>query len=281
MVCIKISSVYLLWIGRSLSSDTFGTTGFSNQGRPRSAVQQIDTNPLGDKYHKVRLSSHEHHQHHHESTAHAARALTWDERFSELLEYKRKFNHTCVSKRLPEHRELGIWVSRQRQRYKKLVIQLEAQGVLDVDIETPMLSTTTSTMSTRDISRISRLISIGFDWEASYMKREKERQQWWKRLEEVRRVCNSESLNEAVPPLAEAVLSASQQDWLRRQQKQYQTLDPDQIQALNEMDDTWWMNSRQRLFEVRFRELKMYKVSTGDCNVPISYPNRKLANWYV
>jgi hypothetical protein len=25
----------------------------------------------------------------------------------------------------------------------------------------------------------------------------------------------------------------------------------------------------------------MYKVSTGDCNVPISYPNCKLTNWNV
>jgi hypothetical protein len=99
----------------------------------------------------------------------------------------------------------------------------------------------------QDISRIVCLILIGFDWEASYMKREKEHQleQWWKRLEENREVCNSESFNEDVPPSVKAVLLVCQQDWLHCQQKQYQTLDSDQIQALNEMDDNWWMNSRQ------------------------------------
>mmetsp|Transcript_10126 Transcript_10126/g.24369 ORF Transcript_10126/g.24369 Transcript_10126/m.24369 type:complete len:385 (+) Transcript_10126:192-1346(+) len=228
-------------------------------------------------------------------------ALSWDERFIELRQHKHKFNHTSVSKRLPEYVELGKWTSRQRQRYKHLALELEqchrssGESVDDADSDS-ITNTSVDVASDVDevaLSRIRRLNSIGFQWDASHMKHQKERQQWFKRFDEIRQVCQSHEdkdnddesikmriLHTKIPPLAKVELSASQQDWLRRQRRHYDNkLDGDQIEALNELDDTWKMNSRQRTFEIRFRELQVYKMTTGDCDVPISYSNRKLANW--
>eukprot|EP00529_Nitzschia_sp_RCC80_P001954 CAMPEP_0113468516 /NCGR_PEP_ID=MMETSP0014_2-20120614/15398_1 /TAXON_ID=2857 /ORGANISM="Nitzschia sp." /LENGTH=372 /DNA_ID=CAMNT_0000360913 /DNA_START=71 /DNA_END=1186 /DNA_ORIENTATION=- /assembly_acc=CAM_ASM_000159 len=234
-------------------------------------------------------------------------APSWDERFIELTEHKNKFNHTSVSKRLPEYVELGKWTSRQRQRYKHLALELEqchsssSGESVDDDADDGGSITNTSVdvsayVDEVALSRIRKLNSIGFEWDASHMKQQKERHQWFKRFDEIRQVCQSHEddednndddesiqmriLHTKMPPLAKVELSASQQDWLRRQRRHYDNkLDVDQIEALNELDGTWRMNSRQRTFEVRFRELQVYRMTTGDCDVPISYSNRKLANW--
>ena len=61
----------------------------------------------------------------------------WEERFSELVQYKQYVGDTLVPVKWPENLELGAWVANQRVRKK--------QGTLSED-------------------RISRLNEIDFHW---------------------------------------------------------------------------------------------------------------------
>eukprot|EP00980_Cylindrotheca_fusiformis_P001295 scaffold333_cov133-Cylindrotheca_fusiformis.AAC.21 len=67
----------------------------------------------------------------------------WDLRFSELLDYKRRFGDTKVPKDWPENRKLAGWVRKQREQYRK-------QAIGENVSMTP--------------ERKQKLISIGFVW---------------------------------------------------------------------------------------------------------------------
>lgn len=229
---------------------------------------------------------------------------SWDERFEELVGFQAIYNHTFVSKRLPPHRELGLWVNRQRQRYKNMASVLESiqqrppessssagaghGGSVKALTEEDVPSLLEQKCSPLDLDRIRRLNAIGFSWDASNAKKEKEREQWWNRLEEIRTACHDNEFEDLCGSssrpsstttatglsLTNTTLTASQQDWLRRQRNQYVdyyqlgytnscSLDEEQIRALNDMDPTWWMTARQRQWEIRFEELQAYKAEHG------------------
>jgi hypothetical protein len=64
----------------------------------------------------------------------------WEERFSELVQYKQQVRDTLVPLKWPENPQLGAWVANQRVRKK--------HGTLSKD-------------------RISRLSKIGFHWKGT------------------------------------------------------------------------------------------------------------------
>lgn len=68
----------------------------------------------------------------------------WDKRYQELKDYKRKQGDTNVPRRYEPNTQLGVWVSNQRQYYKKFKTGISGWGMTE--------------------SRINRLEKIGFEW---------------------------------------------------------------------------------------------------------------------
>jgi hypothetical protein len=173
---------------------------------------------------------------------------SWKDRLDELIQFKAMNGHTRVPKRYSGG--LGVWVDHQRQRKGRL-----------------------------DGGRIHQLDAIGFCWDASMDKSDKERKQWWNRFRELQQqqqqqqLLQQSSLLESSSSLLES-LSPSQVEWLRRQRNEYIEyhilgytttcrLDDDQIQALNGFDSGWWKTSRERQWDDRCQELLEYKNQHG------------------
>eukprot|EP00551_Chaetoceros_affinis_P004234 CAMPEP_0203665384 /NCGR_PEP_ID=MMETSP0090-20130426/2596_1 /ASSEMBLY_ACC=CAM_ASM_001088 /TAXON_ID=426623 /ORGANISM="Chaetoceros affinis, Strain CCMP159" /LENGTH=297 /DNA_ID=CAMNT_0050528905 /DNA_START=44 /DNA_END=937 /DNA_ORIENTATION=+ len=68
----------------------------------------------------------------------------WDKRYQELLSYKMQKGDTNVPRRYESNPQLGVWVSNQRQYYKKFKTGISGWGMTE--------------------SRIKRLENIGFEW---------------------------------------------------------------------------------------------------------------------
>jgi hypothetical protein len=77
-------------------------------------------------------------------------SATWEDRLSELVEYRKIHGHCNVPNRYCQNSKLGNWVGTQRGRYK---LHLQA-----------------NTSYTMALSRIQALESLGFEWSASHKK---------------------------------------------------------------------------------------------------------------
>jgi hypothetical protein len=189
--------------------------------------------------------------------------LPFADRVHQLIEYQNQHGDTLVPKRYAENPALGNWVNKQRQQFKKFRAKEKPCSLTD--------------------ERILVLNEVGFCWDgtaalnsSSSAKRRTESTSWWKRFEELQSYA---STVDELPP--------SFNQWLRQQRQEYQTfrhgeackLDEKKVKALNDLDPEWWKTVRQRQWEARWRELIAYHDRHGDCCVPISYENRKLANW--
>lgn len=177
---------------------------------------------------------------------------TWNDYFLQLVDFQNIHGHTRVPKRHPGR--LGEWVSRQRQRRSRL-----------------------------GTSQVEMLDSIGFCWNASGDKQDKERSQWWERLESIQLQVKQQSKNgneDKEDWSLEQSLTTSQLQWLRRQrneyidyyQYQYTThckLEDQQIQALNAIDPSWWKSARERRWDVQFSVLEAYRKEHGELTVQV------------
>lgn len=195
----------------------------SRTEKPADANGAADAALVGSGRRKRRLS--------------AAASANFENRFQELLEFKKVHGHTRVPRR---NGKLGDWVNKLRQRKDRL-----------------------------DEQRLVRLDEIGFCWDASDDRRRKELARWWERLELFREIQQQQQQTirqtKETPvdtPLSPSVasrhqqssvlsfdaLTDSQKKWLRRQRIEYVNsdrkpsprLDETQIQALNEIDPNWW-----------------------------------------
>lgn len=70
---------------------------------PDTAVKSEDTEKLKGKEEAEKKKS----------------SVSWDERFSQLKQYKEQNGHCRVPKKYDANTQLGNWVSKQRQKYKK------------------------------------------------------------------------------------------------------------------------------------------------------------------
>ena len=82
---------------------------------------------------------------------------SWEERFQELVAFQQTYGHVNVSKRTNggEFKQLGLWVSRQRSEFKRLL----AEGGLG--------TSRSKRKSHMTLERIQQLDAIGFQWELS------------------------------------------------------------------------------------------------------------------
>ena len=187
----------------------------------------------------------------------------WRQRYEELKKYKKQYGHCNVPQRKSEHKQLSIWVNRQRYFYKKL-----QQGDLS-----------TSGFSQKHIEALEK---IGFEWSPDRKSGEKW-QQRYNELVEYKKIhghCNVPQRQEDVRQLA---------IWVTHQRNFYKKLkegSPSQIteeriKALEKIGFDWSpdrkLNSK---WQERYEELIEYKKKYGHCDVPRKYDeNKKLATW--
>ena len=175
----------------------------------------------------------------------AVNIVSWEDRFEELLQYKKVYGNCNVSSKVVETRQLGNWVIRQRQLKKK--------GKLDSDHE--------------------RLLNEeGFRWEADNIVSWEDRFEGLLQYKKVYGNCNVPQRWSENKKLA---------NWVETQRKfkKRGELDSDHERLLNEAGFRWKADNIVS-WEYRFEELLQYKKLYGNCDVPVTFPdNRELGNW--
>jgi hypothetical protein len=183
------------------------------------------------------------------------RVSAWEDRLSELADYRKIYGHCNVPNRYSENTKLGKWVSIQRSTYK-----LHREGK-------------TSPMT---LSRIQQLESLGFEWDCSGPA-------WEVRLRELanyRKIhghCNSPQNCSENTKLAQ---------WVKTQRSTYKLhgegktspMTSFRIKDLESLGFEW--DCSGPAWEDRLSELANYRKIHGHCNVPIRYSeNSKLGKW--
>ena len=178
-----------------------------------------------------------------EGTTSYAYEERWEIRFNELKDYKREHGDTLVPCSYAKNPQLGIWVSTQRDQYKRGKISDE---------------------------RIRRLNELGFVWEANEAA-------WKVRFNELKEY-KREHGDTLVPQ--RYAINPQLGWWVKSQRDQYKRnqLSDERIRRLNEISFVWDPN--EEFWEEMFMELKKYKEKYGDTLVPYIYArNPQLGIW--
>ena len=199
----------------------------------------------------------------------------WGERFQNLLEFRQEYGHCRVPKRYDANKSLANWVSKQRQEHRKFIKGEKASITAD---------------------RIEALEEIGFCWNAQIDSPVPSRddskvftqvdfadEEWHERWQSLLDFMSENNLSS----VSELPKTSSHDVWLKQQRKSFKgdqtqkqkILDPGKMQLLGQIDPLWHLNRHELLWETRYQELVAYAQEHGDCCVPISYSNKKLANW--
>jgi DNA-directed RNA polymerase subunit N (RpoN/RPB10) len=174
----------------------------------------------------------------------------WDEKYSQLLDYKQRNGHSFVPVNFKENRALGIWVATQRR--------LEAKGKLDQE-------------------KKKKLNKLGFVWSRDTQRRLKSiyEQQWeasFAKLKAYKKAYGTCQISLKIDPVL--------QRWTCWQRKAFYEgkLSQDRLDRLNEIRFPWsiqegyWMKMYDALLE--------FKGQFGHTRVPFQWPtNHKLADW--
>jgi hypothetical protein len=177
-------------------------------------------------------------------------ALQWEERFSELLEFKKEHGHTVVPYKssTASKGNLGYWVNKQRANFHILQKQ---QTIGDED----------HLLVKRNIfeERIDRLNEIGFVWNVV----ETNWQEGFDRFLDF--ICDHKG--DAMVPYSyppDPVLSK----WvvLQRQKYRKETLTDEKIQLLEKHGFIW--SAHDESWGRKYEELCRYREEHGDTNVP-------------
>jgi hypothetical protein len=188
-----------------------------------------------------------------------SRAAAWEDRLSELADYRKIHGHCNIPKIYSENFKLGEWVATQRYQYR-----LHEEGK-----RSPMTP-----------FRIQELESLGIEWRARVTA-------WEDRLSELadyRKIhghCN-------VPRIRSYSENTKVANWVKKQRTNYRLhlagkpsqMTLPRIQELESLGFEWEWDSRGAAWENRLSELADYKKIHGHCNVPDIYSeNIKLGKW--
>jgi hypothetical protein len=194
---------------------------------------------------------------------------TWEDRLSELADYRKIHGHCNVPQNYSENTKLANWVTTQRSQYR-----LHFKG-----------------KSHMTHSRIEELESLGFEWDC-YGAAWKDRLSatWKDRLSELagyRKIhghCNVPKNYSENTKLANWVTSQRSQYRLHFKGKSHMA--HSRIQELESLGFEWdcygaaWKDRLSAAWKDRLSELAGYRKIHGHCNVPKNYSeNTKLANW--
>jgi hypothetical protein len=182
--------------------------------------------------------------------------LSWEDRLSELADYRKEHGHCNVPHKYSENNRLGTWVLNQRKHYK-----LHVKGK-----KSPMTH-----------FRIQALESLAFEWDIYGAA-------WEDRLGELADYCKEHGHCNVPESYSESTKLAN---WVHNQRSEYSRLHRagkassmtlSRIKALESLGFEW--SSHGTAWEDRLGELADYCKEHGHCNVPESYSERrKLAKW--
>jgi hypothetical protein len=179
----------------------------------------------------------------------------WEDRLSELAEYRKIHGHCIVPQRCSEYTKLANWVTYQRRQYK---VHLEGKK------------------SKMTISRIQELESLGFGWGVCATA-------WEDRLSELAGYSISQGNCNVPKNYSENTKLAY---WVGTQRREYRlhqegkksNMTTFRIQELESLGFEW--NSHGAAWEDHLNDLADYRIIQGHCNVPQhGSENAKLAAW--
>jgi Helicase associated domain len=202
--------------------------------------------------------------------------LGWNFRIRQLRQFRQQNGHTRVPRRHTDPPGLANWVNKQRQLYKRY-----RNGTRPCSL---------------DERRIAELEGMGFCWDgrqpppppaavtadsasssasSSSIQQKQEQSDivWWQKWKELQ-------LSNVTADEIHAFSGLGK--WLREQRRSFlvdHTLSEVKRRAMDQLDAHWWMTHSQRAWERQFQMLAAYAAATGHCQVPISYPNRRLAHF--
>jgi hypothetical protein len=180
----------------------------------------------------------------------------WNYRLQELQEFKDTYGDCLVPRRYEANPSLGNWVNKQRQLYNKLL-----KGY--------------STSMTQD--RVDTLTDMGFVWDAKRVNTPRNSQKdkaWCKYFEELKAAMTEDGDSSLVKS------NSTLGFWMtaQRSSRERLILSEERVNALESIGFQW-TSKRERMWNERIQALLEYKDKHGDCIVPISYKNQKLAHW--
>ena len=187
----------------------------------------------------------------------ATRLTQWEDRFSELKEFKQKHGHTRVPSKYPPNPSLGNWVHRQRVVYSLLNRGKRAN---------------------LPVERMHKLNKLGFHWVYDIS-------ETWNRhfseLQEFKKEwghCNVPHKYDKSPKLGSSVSTQrTQYSMLKRGKKS--TISDEKVEKLEELGFQW-KSINLGTWEDKFTELREFKIKHGHTCVPIHYPtNQSLGCW--
>ncbi len=167
----------------------------------------------------------------------------WEEKLSDLNEFKKMTGHCRVPKEYPENPPLGSWVSKQRKLFNKGTLSSE---------------------------RSKRLEELGVIWDP--------RDDLWE--QRYAELCEFK-LKTVNYNLKEYSDENTLNSWMRTQRSCYRkgTLSQERIQKLEAVEFIW-DDQRELTWENQYEALCLYKKMTGHCNVPRKdAKNPRLSSW--
>ncbi|MDA7624104.1 Helicase associated domain protein [Akkermansiaceae bacterium] len=173
--------------------------------------------------------------------------FTWDRfeeawnKFYQDLVIYKKKNGNCLVASSEENKRLFYWVSNQRSKKSKL-----------------------------DRTKVQKLDELGFVWDVK-------QHVWDSKLQEM--ITHKNLHGDLIP--RKSTTNKSLRFWIERQrdQKNRGVLDTEKIHILESHGFIW--DPLEELFEVSFKKLETYKREYGNCLVPSTWKDKKLATWVV
>lgn len=164
----------------------------------------------------------------------------WEKRYDELVAYKARYGHCKVTSSF-KNKPLASWVMIQRSQYRQRTLSQE---------------------------KIAKLSALGFQWEFPV---------WgWQESYEALKKYKEEYGNYAVNWRGPNNRLAQ---WIQRQRINYRTgtLSTEKVNQLQAIGFPW--GAPKLTWEDYYAQLSYYKKKHGDCNVPETEENEKLAGW--
>lgn len=189
----------------------------------------------------------------------------WDAMYEELKSYKRTHGHCQVPRHIREYAELGKWVHTQQQEYA-----IRKEGRLSI----------------LDDERIKLLNQIEFSWTKQGPTHKRAPRTPWDANLEALRQFKEEFGHTNVPRSYKKVLrlgvwvSAQRTNYHRMKAGKPTTMTEDNAAKLDALGFSWSVRAPQVSWDDRFEELRQYKETYGDCQVPSRFnANPRLGSW--
>ena len=188
----------------------------------------------------------------------------WWLRLEELRQFREEHGTTTMPRKFPLNQGLADWVNNQRFAHRRMV---------------------SGKSSTMTLERAKKLEDLGFKWALRGSSSSLHNTKWFQRCLELKQF-KSEFGHTNVPQNYKPNLTLA--FWINVQRVQRRKLDKgeqtslseERVKALDELGFVWY--SRDQRWNNRITELKLYKASNGDCNVPQKFKEMPgLGDWVI